>query len=123
MRFGILLVAAALIVPASAIAHPKLVSATPAPNAVVAPPVKLELAFSETLVAKFSGVDLTMTDMPGMKMASPMKMPVAVALASDGKTMVVTLARPLPRGAYKLDWHAVSTDTHREQGSFTFKVK
>ena len=28
-----------------------------------------------------------------------------------------------PKGAYKLDWHAVSNDTHRVQGSYTFKVK
>lgn len=123
MRFGLIAAAAALVVSAPALAHPKLVSATPAPNAVVAPPAKLQLVFSEALVAKFSGIDLEMTDMPGMKMSSPMKMPVSVSLAPDGKTVVITLARPLPRGSYKLDWHVVSTDTHRVQGSYAFKVK
>lgn len=123
MRFGIFAAAAALVVSAPAFAHPKLVSATPAPNAVVAAPTKLQLVFSESLVANFSGVDLMMTDMPGMKMSSPMKMALSVALAPDGKTVIVSLAKPLPRGAYKLDWHVVSTDTHRVQGSYTFKVK
>jgi len=123
MRFGLVAATAALFAAAPAIAHPKLISATPAPNAVVASPAKLQLTFSEGLVAKFSGVDLVMTDMPGMKMSSPMKMTVATALAPDGKTLVVTLAKPLPRGAYKLDWHVVSTDTHRVQGSYAFKVK
>lgn len=123
MRFGLVAAAAALVVSAPALAHPKLVSATPAPNAVVAAPAKLQLVFSEALVAKFSGVDLEMTDMPGMKMSSPHKITVSIALGSDGKTVVVTPATPLSRGAYKLDWHVVSTDTHRVQGSYTFKVK
>ncbi|MES2095928.1 MAG: copper homeostasis periplasmic binding protein CopC [Pseudomonadota bacterium] len=123
MRFGLTAAAAALFVAAPAVAHPKLVSATPAPNSVVASPARMQLTFSETLVANFSGVELVMTDMPGMKMSSPMKMKVAIALAPDGKTVVVTSAKPLPRGAYRLDWHVVSTDTHRVQGSYTFKVK
>lgn len=123
MRFGLIAATAALLVAAPAVAHPKLLSATPAPNSVVASPARLQLAFSETLVANFSGVDLVMTDMPGMKMSSPMRMTVSTALAADGKTMVVTLTKPLPRGGYKLDWHVVSADTHRVQGSYAFKVK
>jgi methionine-rich copper-binding protein CopC len=123
MRFGLVAAAAAIFVAAPALAHPKLVSATPAPNAIVGSPARLQLTFSETLVANFSGVDLVMTDMPGMRMSSPMKVKVATALAPDGKTVVVTLAKPLPRGAYKVDWHVVSTDTHRVQGSYVFKVK
>lgn len=123
MRFGLIAATAALLVAAPAVAHPKLLSATPAPNSVVASPARLQLAFSETLVANFSGVDLVMTDMPGMKMSSPMRMTVSTALAADGKTIVVTLTKPLPRGGYKLDWHVVSADTHRVQGSYAFKVK
>ena len=65
MRFGLVAATAALFAAAPAIAHPKLISATPAANAVVASPAKLQLTFSEGLVAKFSGVDLVMTDMPG----------------------------------------------------------
>ena len=64
-----------------------------------------------------------MTEMPGMKMG-PMKMNgVKVALAPDGKTLVATFAKPLSAGTYKVDYHIVSTDTHRVQGSYTFKVK
>lgn len=123
MRIAIFAAMAALVVATPAAAHAKLVSATPAPNSIVAAPATLRLSFSESLVASFSGVELEMTDMPGMKMASPMKMPVTASLSTDGKTLVVTMARPLPRGAYKLDWHAVSADSHRVEGSFTFKVK
>lgn len=125
MRFPFLAVAMAAttmtVVPA--MAHPKLLSANPAANAVVAAPARLQLAFSEALVAQFSGAELLMTDMPGMKMSSPMKMKVAAFLAADGKTLVIAFAKPLPRGSYRLDWHVVSTDTHRVQGSYVFKVK
>jgi methionine-rich copper-binding protein CopC len=104
-------------------AHPKLSSATPAADTVVAAPTKIQLVFSEALVAQFSGIDLTMTEMPGMKMG-PMKMNgVKATLAPDGKTLVATLAKPLTAGTYKLDYHVVSTDTHRIQGGYTFKVK
>lgn len=123
MRPGYIAAAIALIAATPAIAHPKLLSATPAANAVVGAPARMQLVFSEALVANFSGVELVMTDMPGMKMSSPMKMQVSTALSADGKTMTVTLAKPLPRGAYRLDWHAVSSDTHKVQGNYSFKVK
>lgn len=123
MRFGYLAAGAALMIAAPALAHVKLVSSTPAANTVVAAPSKLQLVFSEPVVAKLSGVDLEMTEMPGMKMTSPHKMQVSVSVAGDGKTMVVALAKPLPRGAYKLAWHAVASDTHRVEGSLSFKVK
>lgn len=125
MRFTFLAVAfaASALTGTSAFAHPELLSAAPAPNAVVAAPERLQLVFSEELVAQFSGADLAMTDMPGMKMSSPMKMKFVTDLAPDGKTLVLTFAKPLPRGSYKLDWHVVSTDTHRVQGSYVFKVK
>lgn len=104
-------------------AHPKLSSATPAADTVVAAPTKIQLVFSEALVAQFSGIDLTMTEMPGMKMG-PMKMNgVTATVAADGKTLVATLAKPLTVGTYKVDYHVVSTDTHRIQGSYTFRVQ
>lgn len=110
--------------PASAaMAHPRLTAASPAANATVAAPTRIQLAFSENLVGQFSGIDLTMTEMPGMKMG-PMKINgVTATVAPDGKTLVATLTRPLARGTYKLDYHVVSADTHRVQGSYTFKVR
>jgi methionine-rich copper-binding protein CopC len=104
-------------------AHPKLTNATPAADTVVSAPTRIQLVFSEALVAQFSGIDLTMTEMPGMKMG-PMKMNgVKATVAADGKTLMATLAKPLPVGTYKVDYHVVSADTHRIQGSYTFKVQ
>jgi len=37
--------------------------------------------------------------------------------------LIVKIAAPLPPGLYKVTWHAVSVDTHRTQGDFSFSVK
>src|SRR3546814_18276077 len=73
---------------------------------------------------RLSGVDLAMTGMPGMANHAPMKIGGATtAVGEDGKTLIVTLARPLTAGSYKVDWHAVAADTHRIVGSLTFPVR
>lgn len=123
MRFAPVLAVAALIAPLPAFAHPKLITATPAPNSGTAPTARLQLAFSERLVAQFSGADVVMIEMPGMKMRAPMKMAVKASLAEDGKTLVLTLQKPLAKGNYRVDWRVVSTDTHRVQGNYSFKVQ
>lgn len=115
--------AASAFVTTAAYAHPRLATALPAANATVAAATKVQLAFTEPLIAQFSGVDLTMTEMPGMKMG-PMKINgVKATLAPDGKTLVATFAKPLSAGTYKVDYHVVSSDTHRIQGSYTFTVR
>ena len=111
-----------LLLSAVAQAHPKLVSSTPAEGESGPAPAKIELHFSENLVTQFSGAKLIMTDMPGMS-HSPMGMKASVAGSVDPKTMVVTPASPLPTGTYKVEWRAVSSDTHPITGSVTFKVK
>ena len=115
---------ATALVATAAQAHPKLASTMPAANAVVASPPKIELHFTEKLLAPMSGVDLTMTDMPGMKMRAPMKMPpLKTSVGADGMTLIATPAKPLPAGTYKLSYHVVSADTHRVAGDYTFKVQ
>ena len=83
-----------LLLSAVAQAHPKLVSSTPAEGANGPAPAKIELHFSENLVTQFSGAKLVMTP-----------------------------ASPLTAGTYKVEWRAVSSDTHPITGSVTFKVK
>jgi hypothetical protein len=105
-------------------AHPRLVAASPAANSTIASTNELKLTFSEALVAQFSGMNVLMTDMPGMKMTSPMSVGVVSSkVAADGKTLVGTLKTPLPAGTYTLGWHAVTADTHRVEGSYSFTVK
>ncbi|MBM0137553.1 copper homeostasis periplasmic binding protein CopC [Pseudomonas alliivorans] len=116
------LLAAGMLASALAQAHPKLVSSSPAQGADGAAPEKVELHFSENLVTQFSGAKLIMTDMPGMP-NSPMPVKASVAGGSDPKTMVITPASPLSTGSYKVEWRAVSSDTHPITGNVTFKVK
>lgn len=107
-----------------ALAHPKLAAASPAANSVVGAPKHIMLRFDEKLIAKFSGADLVMTDMPGMKMNAPMKMPAtSMVYGADGKSLMVMPAKPLPAGTYKVNFGVVAGDSHRITGGYTFRVK
>lgn len=117
---SILSAAALIATSGTAFAHPRLLSVSPAINAVVATPSHIDLRFSEKLVPAFSKADLTMAAMPGM---GAMKMTSAVSLASDGKTLVVRPKARLVAGKYIVSWHVVSTDTHKVAGTYTFSVK
>lgn len=117
-----LVLASGLLLSTLAQAHPKLLSSTPAEGADGAAPGKIELRFSEDLLTQFSGAKLVMTEMPGMA-HSPMPMKAKVSAGSDPKTMLVTPFAPLPAGTYKVEWRAVSSDTHPITGNVTFKVK
>jgi copper resistance protein C len=114
---------AALLVSTPAAAHPKLVAAQPAPNGITAPVSRLQLKFSERLIARFSRAELVMTNMPGMKAHGPVRVPAKAAVAPDGVTLVLSTAKPLGRGTYRIDWHVVSGDTHRVNGGYSFRVQ
>ena len=127
---------AAIAVSGAAQAHPKLVSSTPAANATVTKPGKIELNFSEKLVGAMTGADLTMTAMPAMANMPGManmpnmahKMPMKMAgftsvIGKDGKSLTLLMKHALPTGTYEVTYHAVSTDTHRIEGKLTFSVK
>jgi len=109
---------------APALAHPKIVAATPAEGASAAKVTQVSITFSEPLMAAMSGMDVVMTGMPGMTGHEPMKMTgVKTSLAGDGVTLLAKLPRPLPAGTYEANWHVVSTDTHRVAGKLNFTVK
>ena len=115
------LFAATLLTASSTQAHPKLLQSTPAANGRVAAPSTITLVFNEKLVPQFTGVDLTMTTLPGMtetKIAS-----LASSIAANGKTLSVRPRARLAPGGYRVDWHAVAADTHRIKGSFSFTVR
>lgn len=120
--FALFAALAAAALPAVAMAHPKLVSSTPAQNAAVSRPTSLSLTFSEVLVAPLSGIEITMTAMTGMANHPPMPIK-GFTTKVTGKTIVATLPRALPIGTYLLKWHVVAADQHRIEGSYTFKVK
>jgi hypothetical protein len=110
--------------PTAALAHPKLLTATPAANATVSRTTTVKLTFSERVMPKLSSATLIMTGMPSMKNHPDMKMTgVSSAVAPDGKSIVLTSAKALPAGSYRADWVIVGADTHRITGAHSFSVR
>jgi len=105
-----------------AAARPTLVTATPAANVTVKQPTQIVLTFSEVLFAPQSGIELTMTAMPGM--ANHPRMPIrGFTTKVEGKTLTAKLPRALPVGTYELKWHVAAADQHRIENVYTFKVR
>jgi len=99
--------------PVAALAHAHLDHAVPAVGSTVAPaPREVTLFFTQNLEPAFSSV--AVTDASG-------------ASVTDGKAQIggnsmhVALKAVGP-GTYTVHWHAVSVDTHKTQGDFTFRV-
>lgn len=75
-------------------------------------PAKIELHFSESLEGAFSAI--TVTDAAGHDMA-------AGAMVANGSELDLPL-KTLKPGRYRVNWHAVSVDTHRTEGKYNFLV-
>lgn len=106
-----------------AFAHPRLVSADPAPNAAVGSVNGVRLAFSERLLASFSKADLLLTSTPTARLSAPIHLQSRLALSSNGRGLIVTPTKRLVTGSYRLTYRVVSADTHRIQGGYAFTVK
>lgn len=122
---SILAAAAGLALTLPALAHPALVSSTPAAAATASNVRTVTVTFNETFLPQMSGLEIVMTGMPGMAGHHPAMSitGVKVAASADRKSLVATLARPLPAGTYDVNWHAVGTDTHRVAGKVSFTVR
>lgn len=102
-----------------AMAHPKLTSTIPAAGGAerATPPTKeIRLNFSEGVIVKFSGLELRDESGKPIATGTPAIDP------KDKKQLVVPLDTPLVAGKYRVIWHAVSQDTHRVKGEYTFTV-
>jgi methionine-rich copper-binding protein CopC len=101
----------------AALAHAQLEKAAPAVGGTVAPPAEIRLKFSEGVEPRFSGVALTSEGGAAVALGHPSVDP------ADNSTLIAKIEKPLLPGLYTVTWHAVSVDTHRTQGSFTFTVR
>lgn len=106
---------ASLLGASTAFAHAHLKSSTPAPDSTVTAPADLRLSFSEGVEATFTKVSLSKdgTEVAIKGLETP---------DADKKTLVVTPAAPLAAGTYTVQWNAVSVDTHKSEGTYSFKV-
>jgi len=101
----------------AAYAHPELQSAEPAAGAATTTsPKQIRITFNESVIPQFSGLEVK--DQTG-KVISTGK---SVTDPANKKLLIVPLKEQLPPGNYKVEWHAVSDDTHRVKGNYSFSV-
>jgi methionine-rich copper-binding protein CopC len=114
-RFGVAALATVLIAAATlAFAHARLVRTSPAPDSILrAPPTQVSIWFTERLEQAFSNIEVTDAAGSRVDQGNPQV---------DGKVMRVEL-RALRPGRYRVNWRAVSVDTHTSEGSFSFAVQ
>jgi methionine-rich copper-binding protein CopC len=97
----------------AALGHATLQSATPLVGSTVASaPREVALTFSQNLESAFSSVEVT--DANGGRVDQG-------KVQISGNAMRVGL-KSLPQGTYRVRWHVLSVDTHKTEGSFTFRV-
>ncbi|MDQ0559947.1 methionine-rich copper-binding protein CopC [Rhizobium mesoamericanum] len=98
-------------------AHAHLTASTPADKATLTTsPAELDLHFSEELDITFSGLKILAPDKTVVKTGEP-------TLMNGGKTLMVPLPETLGPGAYEVEWHVLSTDGHKSNGTYGFTVK
>jgi methionine-rich copper-binding protein CopC len=116
VRLSITCAVALAMLPASsgaALAHAALHHASPEAGSTVAEvPREVSLLFTDTLEPAFSSADVT--DSSGARVDQG-------KAEVSGNTIRIGL-RTLSPGSYRVHWRAVSTDTHKAEGNFTFSV-
>ena len=109
-------VIAASLLGGAAYAHPQLQSADPVPGAATTTsPKQIRITFNENVIPQMSGVEVK--DQTGKTIATG-----KAATDPANKKLLVPVTEQLPPGNYNVEWHAVSDDTHRVKGNFSFSV-
>lgn len=102
--------------PAEAFAHAHLVSSDPEVGGTIASTNVLRITFSEGLELKLSKFEIEGANGPVAGISPSVD-------HGDPKAIVLKLTAPLPVGTYTVHWHAVSVDTHKTEGTYSFTVK
>jgi methionine-rich copper-binding protein CopC len=117
-RSRTILIASALLSLASvpAFAHAHLVKAQPAAGGTMHdPPSEVTLRFNEKLEPKFSSI--VVRDSTGKQVDKG-----DGAVDNSDRMVIRVPLPPLEPGVYKVEWRAMSADTHKVNGDFTFKI-
>lgn len=103
----------AALIATPAFAHAFLKHASPGAGQNLAAPKEIALSFSEKLEPSLSGASVM--DAAGHDLSG---------LSATVKDAAITVALPpLKPGLYHVTWHAVSVDSHRTEGGYTFTVQ
>jgi hypothetical protein len=89
---------------------------------MVTSPRSVDLTFSEAVAASSLSVSLVMTSMPGMTNHKPMTIK-GFAVEVSGEHATLRFPRPLPSGAYRLEWTLAREPADRTTGTLVFEVR
>jgi methionine-rich copper-binding protein CopC len=104
-----------ILFPAAALAHAMLDHASPRVGGTVATaPKELTLWFTEKLEPAFSTAEV--------RNAQGAVQSGKAQVDSSDRTELRVPLKTLAPGTYSVNWRVLSVDTHRTQGSFTFRV-
>jgi copper resistance protein C len=116
LKSTILAALATALIASPAFAHAFLVKSNPPVGSTVqTAPTSLLLTYTEGLEVPFCSVSVV----DGMGMHAEAGKPMAVPGHANEMRVPLKVAMP---GKYTVTWHALSVDTHRTQGSFSFTV-
>jgi methionine-rich copper-binding protein CopC len=115
-RTMIIIAASAALSLSGAFAHAHLVRSTPAEGgAVKTAPSEVTLKFNERLEPAFSSAIIR--DAAGKQVDK-----ADAHVDKSDRTVVRVSLPPLDPGVYTVEWRAMSSDTHKVNGNFTFRV-
>jgi methionine-rich copper-binding protein CopC len=116
-RLSLLAGLASLFVASGALAHALLDRATPGVGSTVSgSPGEIRLAFTENLVAAFSGASIASEGGAAIPTGK------ASVDSSSPNVLHVPLGQALKPGVYIVNWRVVSVDTHKSSGHYKFTV-
>ncbi len=113
---AIIALIAAIFSSGAAFAHPQLETSEPAAGAATTAPKQIRITFNEAVIPQFSGIEIKDKAGRTITIGKPAVDP------ADKKRLIVPVKEALPSGEYRVDWHAVSDDTHRVKGTYSFSV-
>jgi methionine-rich copper-binding protein CopC len=115
MRIIVTIITLMLAGAGSAFAHAMLDHATPKVGSTVsAPPKDIVLWFTEKLEPAFSSIEV--------RNEQGAVVTAGKATVIGDRTQLRAPLKALQPGTYKVNWKVLSVDTHRTEGSFSFRV-
>jgi methionine-rich copper-binding protein CopC len=118
VKFALPIALALTLCAGSALAHPHVVSSTPAKDAQVSgSPKSVRIKFNEAPSAAFSAIEIKDASGKAVKVGK-----TGIDKA-DKATLTADVAQTLTPGVYTVDWKAAGADTHKVTGAYSFTVK
>lgn len=114
---ALLVLGAAALGTGPAHAHAFLRHASPAVGSTIATvPPEMTLDYTEGVEPRFSSVEVL--NAQGQRVDAG-----DLHVAPDNQKRLIIGLKKLPPGAYTVQWHVVSVDTHHTEGKFSFSVQ